>query len=315
MSMIKSVRKDEIDYPSKDNPRIEHLTADSPQIIELSKSIENNGLQYPPILYLREDGMYEPIDGDRRLIALFDILGWDEVEASIKDVRDKSEIFYLRMASNWDRLPFSAIEKGAYIYAIIEDEMARDGLKIEENWGHREIRNEYLRRVADKMAKSVSGIGRYIAIWRQIPVEDRKLIARNRDELRLENKLSPSKALKITTIGRKLGNVEGAWRTYVPKDIVKLRKPLGITSKELELAKRAIHAGQIKGIDQLRVFREGGEADEWSQTVLLIKKSEEQEASKLAAALGTEISKVYRGCVLLGTVHHEELGEIIKESL
>ena len=310
---LKFVRKDEIDYPSKDNPRIEHLSADSPHTIELSKSIERNGLQYPPILYLREDGKYEAIDGDRRLVAVFDVLGWDQVQASIRDTPSKSEIYYLRMASNWDKLDFSAIEKGAYIYAIIEDEMSHEGLDIEESWGHREIRNEYMRRVADKLAKPVSSIGRYVGIWRQIPVADRKLIARNRDEIRLENKITFSKAMKITTIGRKIGDVEGAWRLYVPKETIKMKKPLGITGTELEITRQAVRSGQIRSLDQLRAFREGGEADEWTQAEFLMLKSEAVAASMLAAALKTEISKVYRGCILLGTNYAEELGEIIKE--
>jgi len=315
MKLVKTVRRDEVDYPSNENPRIEGLAADNPKIIELSKSIKNNGLLVRPILYQREDGRYETIDGDRRLISIFDILGWDEVEADVIKMPEKAERYVLRMVTNDDREGFTSLEKGAYIYVIIEDEMAKDGFDIETSWSYRETRNEYLRRVADRLAKPISSIGRYVSMWRQIPVEDRKLIARNREELRLENKLSPSKAFKILTIGRKLGNVETVWRIYVPEDTVKTKKRLNILSKELEITRRAISSGQIMSVERLREFLLGGEAEEWSQLTLFVKKSEEQEASKLAAKLNTEVSKVYRGCILLGTVHHEELGEIIKESL
>jgi len=315
MSLTKTVRRDEVDYPSNENPRIEGLTEDNPKIIELAKSIKMNGLLVRPILYQREDGRYETIDGDRRLISIFDILGWEEVEADVIEMPEKAERYVLRMIANDDRQDFTSLERGAYIYVIIADDMAKDGLKIEDSWNYRETRNEYLRRASDKLGKPVNSISRYISLWRKIPVEDRTLIARNREELRLENKLSPSKAFKILTMGRKLSNIEAVWRIYVPEDAAKTKKRLNIVSKELEITRRAISAGQIMSIGRLREFLMGGEAEEWSHLTLFIKKSEEQEASKLAAKLNTEISKVYRACILLGTVHHEELGEIIKESL
>ena len=264
---------------------------------------------------MKEDGRYESIDGDRRLVSIFDILGWNEVEADIIKMPEKTERYVLRMVTNDDRQDFTSLERGAYIYVIIADDMAKDGLEIEESWNHRETKNEYLRRAADKLGKPVSNISRYVSLWRQIPVEDRNLIARNRDELRLENKLSFSQAIKILTIGRKLSNVTAVWRLYVPKDTSKTGKRLSIMSKELEIVRRAISAGQIITVERLKEFLGDGEAEEWSQFTLFIKKSEEQEASKLAAKLSTEISKIYRAGVLLGTVHHEELGEIIKESL
>lgn len=315
MGLIKIIRREDVEYPSNENPRIEGLSADNPRVIELAKTIKRDGLLVRPILYQREDGKYETIDGDRRLISIFEILGWDEVEADIIKMPEKSERYILRMIVNDDREEFTSLERGAYIYVIIEDDMAKDGLEIEECWNYRETRNEYLRRVSDRLAKPVSSISRYISLWRQIPVEDRTLIARNREELRLENKLSPSKAFKILTMGRKLGNIEAVWRTYVPADAVKTKKHLNIVSKELEITRRAISSGQIKNVERLREYLSGGEAEEWSQLTLFLKKSEEQEASKLAAKLNTEISNVYRGCILLGTVHHEELAEIIKENL
>ena len=315
MNLTKTVHRDEVDYPSNENPRIEGLTEDNPKIIELAKSIKVNGLLVRPILYQKENGKYETIDGDRRLISIFDILGWEEVAADIIEMPEKDDRYVLRMVANDDRQDFTSLERGAYIYVIIAADMAKDGLQIEESWSYRETRNEYLRRASDKLGKPVSSISRYISLWRRIPVEDRTLIARNRDELRLENKLSPSKAFKILTMGRKLLNVEAVWRLYVPEDAVKTKKHLNIVSSELEIARRGIAAGTIMSVERLREFLMGGEAEEWSQLTLFVKKSEEQEASKLAAKLNTEISKVYRACILLGTVHHEELGEIIKERI
>jgi len=315
MSVVKTIRKEEIDYPSNENPRIEGLVEDNPKIIELAKSIEMHGLQYRPILYQREDGRYESIDGDRRLISIFDILGWDEIEADVIKMPEKAQRYVLRIIANDDREDFTSLERGAYIYVIISEDMAKDNLDIEECWGYRETRNEYLRRASDKLGKPVSSISRYISLWRRIPIEDRTLIARNRDELRLENKLSYSKAFKILTMGRKLQNIEPVWRVYVPEDAVRTKKHLNIKSNELEITRRAINAGQIMTVERLKEFRMGGEAEEWSQISLFIKKSEEKEASKLAAKMNTEISKVYRACILLGTVHPEELKEIVKESL
>ncbi len=313
--VVETVRKEKIDYPSNENPRIEGLTEDNPKIIELAKSIKRNGLLVRPILYQKEDGRYDAIDGDRRLISIFDILGWEEVDADIIEMPEKAERYVLRMIANDDRQDFTSLERGAYIYVIIEDDMAKDDLEIEACWSYRETRNEYLRRASDKLGKPVSSISRYISLWLKIPAEDRTLIARNREELRLENKLSPSKAFKILTIGRKLGNLEAVWRIYVPKDAVKTKKHLNIVSSELEITRRAISSGQIMTVERLREFLREGEAEEWSQLTLFVKKAEEREASKLAAKFSTEISKVYRASILLGTVHPEELGEIIKEGL
>jgi len=308
------ISKSDIDYPSETNPRIAGLITTDNKIQELAKSIETNGLLTSVLLYKKENGRYEAIDGDRRLLALFDVLERDEVDATIKDVPDLSRLPYLKLASNWDRQDFTSIEKGRYLYTIVGNEMANDNFKIEENWSNREIRNEYVRKVSSNLARPVSTISRLISLWLQVPREDRGIIARNRDELRL-GKLAPHKATKILAIGRKIGDVKGTWRTFVPENAVNEKTPLDIRTKELGLINRAVSAGQIKGVSQLQTFRNEKIADDWSQTVLLIRKTEEMEAAKLASHLETEISKIYRGCILLGVKHVEELANIIQGSL
>jgi len=310
------INKDMIDYPDfEDNPRESiKLVAENPKIIELSKSIQNNGLKYPVRLYKSpwKGEKYGVEDGDRRLIACFDILGWDEIEAIVSEYESKLELRYAKLASNWDREDFSSIEKGKYCFKIIEEEMALNGLDIDENWGNREIRNEYLHKISGILAKPTSTISRNVNLYRQIPKEDRMFIATNPDELR-KGKLSSSKASKILTMGRKLGDTVGTWKTYVPSKEVREKNPPVITGKELEITSKAIRDGQIVDVDQLQGFRATKPVEDWSTISLLVLKLEEKAAARLAAQLKTEVSKVWRGAVLVAEAHVDELKKQVNE--
>jgi len=304
---IKTIQKTEIDYPSEDNPRIEGLNAKDPKIQGLAKSIQSEGLLYPPILRLKEDSRYDPIDGDRRLIAYFDILDKKEVKASIYKVSNIAEIAYMRLAANWDREDFSAIEKGSYLWDILVLEMTKDKrTPIDEYWNQRGIRNEYLTRLASSLAKPKSTIARYISMWLKIPRKFRGRIAKSREDL-ISGKISPSKAMRVDLIGRRVKAQEKVWEEFVPEE-----KTKDVTVKELDLINKAIRVGQVKTFDQVKEFREE-KVPEWTETNFLLKKDEEQKAASLASQLNTEIGKVYRGGIHIAEEHFEELEKIVKE--
>lgn len=310
-----TVKKEDVDYPSKENPRIEGLNVDNPKMKELARSIQKNGLLVPPLLCKCPDGRLDPLDGDRRLIGVFDILGWDEVEVDVIDMPEKSARYILRMVANDDRQDFTSLEKGAYIYEIIKDEMSKAGLEIEGVWNTREIRNDYLRATADRLGKSVVSVSRFVSLWRNIPIQDRPLIARNRDDLRLGYKISPSKASKILQIGRGVNNVPRVWRSFIPEDTARTKKPINVSSRELEIIRRKNNQGQIANIEQFEQFRMNKEVDDWSQLTLYLKKSEEKEAAKIAALFDTDIQKSIRASILLASKNFEELGAILREGI
>jgi hypothetical protein len=287
---LMTIPKEKIKYPSPKNPRIEGLSPKDPGIEGLAKSIKLRGLQYPPILN-QVDDHYEAIDGDRRLIALFDVLGEKEVNAMVWKIDEEQEINYMKLAANWDREDFSAIEKGAYIWGILTYEMEKDGkIPVTKYWRQREIRNEYLSRVANSIVKPRSTIAKFITLWLQVPEYQRERIAKSRDELK-ENKISPNKAMKITLIGKKLKAVNKVWNSFVPVD-----KPVDVSVKELEIINRAVRIGQIKTVEQLEEFREE-KAPQWTKYELLLKQEESEIAAKIASKLDVEVSKVFRGAI------------------
>lgn len=311
----RTVKKDEIDYPSKENPRIEGLNVDNPKMLELAKSIQRNGLLVPPLLGRWPDGRLENLDGDRRTICVFDILHWETMDVDVIKMPEKPERYVMRMVANDDRSDFTSLEKGAYMYEIMMDDMANDGLNIEEVWNTREIRTDYLRATADKLGKSITSVGRYVSLWRNIPPQDRTLIARNRDELRLGYKISPSKAAKILRLGRNINNVKAVWRSFVPEDAVKTKKPIPISGTELEILRRKSNQGQINTIEQFNAFRTNKEAEDWSQVMLYLKKHEEKEASKIAASFNIDIQQAIRASILLAPRHIDDLESIVREGL
>jgi len=310
---VETIPKTQIDYPSSDNPRIEGLNAEDPKIQGLAKSIKSEGLLYPPILRVKADKRFDPIDGDRRLIAYFDVLGNTEVKASVFKVDDIAEIRYMRLAANWDREDFSALEKGSYLWDILVHELgmnypdiAEGKSTVEDYWSQRSIRGEYLMRLSNSLAKPKSTIARYINVWLGVPEKFRSRVAKSRDDL-ISGKIAPSKAVKVDLIGRKVKAPEKVWEEFVPKN-----KPAIVTHKELELINKAIRVGQVKTFSQVKEFREE-KVPEWTETTFLLKKEEEQLAAKLASNLNTEISKVYRGGVRLAAEHFEELTNVVKE--
>lgn len=302
----RTVKKTEINYPSEENPRIEGLGKEHPKIQGLAKNIEMEGLLYPPLLNQQPGKKLDPIDGDRRLIAWFDVLGNSEVKASIWEVDNILELRKMRLAANWDREDFSALEKGSYIWDMITYKMNQDGkTPIGEYWNQRGIRNEYLTWISDVLAKPRSTLARHISLWLRIPSEFHDRIAKSQQDLR-KGKISPSKAMKIDLIGRRVKATKKVWKEFVPE-----HKPATVKTKELNLINKAIKNGQVKTYAQVKDFREE-KLPEWSETSFMLKVAEEQKAAELAAQLDIDVSRIYRAGIHLGEEYFEKLSELVK---
>jgi len=309
-----------INYPDfQDNPReASTLTKENPKIIGLAKSIEAYGLKYGIIAYKApwlKEGMYGVEDGDRRCIAVFDILGKDQIlVSSVNNYETKLELRYAKLVSNWDREQFSGLERGRYCYSILSLEMESDNLKIDENWGNRTIRNEYLNRLSTKLAKPISTLSRSINAWLDIPKEDREFIANNPDEIK-QGKLSINKASKIRTICRKTENVKKAWRVFVPTRKERDVKLPVITTKELDVVSKMQRDGKIVDVKGLQAFRDGGSVEDWTDLSILVLRKEEKLASKLAALTKSDLSKVWRASIIVASKHPEEVKKVLSEGL
>lgn len=302
---VKTIKKKDIIYPSPRNPRLATLSAKDSSVIALAKSIQKNDLQYPPIVLALPNGKYEAIDGDRRLVAVFDILKWDEVEATVWEIDNDLELFYLKLATNWDRQDFSSMEKGRYLYTIAIEEVAKDGLNIDEVWSQRTLRHEYIRRIADNLAKSKSMVSRNIGLWLSVPRESRNQIAQRQEDV-IQGKVTPATAFKVITQGKKLGDVEGVWNAFIPK-----KGPVKISVKEIDLLAKKIRSGQIVNTAQVIEFRKQKTIDNWKTLAMTVTREEEVMASKLASALETSKPSVIRACIHLGFANQKALSKIV----
>ena len=310
-----TLRKDQIDYPSKENPRVEGLNVTDKKMIELAESIRKNGLLVPILVCQKPDGQYDTLDGDRRTISVFDILGYDEIPAECIEMPEVLDRYILRMVANQDRQGFSSLEKGRYIHHIMETEAKQNGLTIEEVWNNRNLRSDYLLKFADKLGTTSTSASRWVNVWRSVPEKDRSLIARTPEELRTGHKISPSKAAKILQQGRQVGNQPIVWRSYIPDDAVENKKQISVSSTELDILGRKISEGTITDADQYVAARNNKEADEWTTMKLFLKKTEEKQASKTAASLGSDIQRVIRASILLSSKNQSQLNEVLKEEL
>jgi hypothetical protein len=297
------VTKEKVSYPSTENPRLD-LTPKNPAIQSLALSIEKNGLMVPPILRMVSEEVYETIDGDRRLIAVFDLLNWKEVLADVY-VTDGEEADRMRLIANVDRQDLSSVEKGSYLWRFIIKRMEKEGkTPVEDYWSQRDIRGEYIRRLADDLAKSPSFVKQNITIWLDTPDEFRKWVARSKEEMKKMEYISPRKAYNLIVIGHSLGNVKKAFQWYYEP---KPKTELG--TKEFRLIRKAIRSGQIANFEQLDSFYERRLA-EWDEIGrLMLRRTTLETASMLASELGVGIDRIVDASIWVGASHKDELKE------
>lgn len=301
----RTVKKEEITYPSPSNPRLAGLSAEDPAVQGLAASIKKHGLLTRPLLRHTEEGAYDPIDGDRRLIAIFDILGWEEVDADIWQVTDR-EAERMRLIANVDREDLSSWEKGSYLWSFITHQMSEEGkTPIERYWNQRDIRGEYIRRIADDLAKSVGFVSGNLTIYIDTPEQYRKWIARNREEVK-EGKISGRTVSDLITIGGKIDNVEGAFKFYFEPEPKR-----DLKAADMDIIKKAIRDGQIANIKQLKDFYKE-ELTNWDRIELFLRKPTIAEASQLAGKLGVRMSEIISASIHLASGHADELEQTVR---
>ena len=312
---VKTIKKDQIKYPSLGNPRFDGLSPEDPTIKNMALSITNQGLLVPPMLRQLPDG-HDPIDGDRRLIAWFDLLHHKEIQASIYVVEDEREVKLMRLAANWDRVDFTPVEKGRYIWGMVEDLMKIEGIDdVEGAWEQRELRGKFTREIANTLAKPASTIGHAISAFHTLPRDVRELIARNREEL--ERKPSLSKAMSAVIIGERVGDVHKTFVVLMGLEVGKDQKSTVTripTVKELDYLKGATRQKLITTVDQVRdVVESKHEETLVPSPRFYIPRSEMQDVSKLASDQKVGVDLVIRGAVIVARSHGEELSSILKD--
>jgi ParB family chromosome partitioning protein len=103
---------------------------------ELKESLKEDG-QWDPIIVRPKDGKYELIAGHNRVMAAGE-LGWDEIEATVKDLSDIESLF-LSLKTNLLRQDMSEREQGKVLhnltqsFKITQTELARR-LGKNEKW-------------------------------------------------------------------------------------------------------------------------------------------------------------------------------------
>ncbi len=97
---------------------------DEEHIIELTKSIEQNGLMQPIIVRFNKAGKYELIDGHRRVIA-YRRIGRGHIKAILKDLDDKQTQLFSIIA-NLQRKDLSPIEQAIAYQKILKSRLYAD---------------------------------------------------------------------------------------------------------------------------------------------------------------------------------------------
>lgn len=117
MEMVISINEIEID---------DRIREDCGDLEDLATSIKENGLINPVTVMQKEAGGYSLIAGLRRVKAC-EILGWEEVTASVHSPMDADQMIKLEIAENEKRKEFTYEERVKYTerLEVIEKEKAR----------------------------------------------------------------------------------------------------------------------------------------------------------------------------------------------
>jgi ParB family chromosome partitioning protein len=132
---IKISKIDQSSYAIREKVDTEYLK-------ELKESLKVDG-QWDPIIVRFKDGKYELIAGHNRVLAAGE-LGWDEIEANVKDLNDTDALF-LSLKTNLLRQDMGEREQGKVLHKLTEEfkisnaELARR-LGKSSNWVNQRIR-------------------------------------------------------------------------------------------------------------------------------------------------------------------------------
>lgn len=135
------------------------LVNNDSSLMELVKSIKENGLLHPMVVREKENGRYELISGHRRKKAL-EILGIQEIEVVLKELNDDEATIFM-VDSNIYRERVLPSEK-AFAYKMKMDAIKHQGKKTCATW---------LDKSRDAIANSESGemVRRYIRLTYLVP--------------------------------------------------------------------------------------------------------------------------------------------------
>ena len=296
------VLKEKIKYPSPLNPRLTKLNKKDPEIMGLAESIRKFGLQYAVLLRKLSDGTYEPIDGSRRCIAVFDILHQPSIRATVQVVDNDMKMLGLMLITNCDRKTFSPLEIGSSLWRMVCMEMEKRGqIPIEEFWKDMALRGEYTDTIAARLEWPLTTVRKYIDVWRGTPEEVRTDITYRKPQLQ-KTQLSTGVAMDISTVGREIGDVERTWNVMKkPKIQEIIKRPI-----PRKVVMRAVRSGQIKTVEELESYVTGTALQTVEYTQFMTVETRELIA-KLASKFNTQMDKIVTASVHVAQNHLEDL--------
>jgi ParB/RepB/Spo0J family partition protein len=195
------LEESQIIYPSPSNPRLKGLISEDPGIIALADSIKRDG-QLQRIIVQKIGDKYETLDGDRRCVAIFKVLKWKTIKASLYEMNDL-EALRVRLIANIQREDLTSVEKGKYCFELFYVLARTEKLIGEEAWSNRSARSKLLAQISMDVNASPATIINWIRLWQTYPVETQKLIASNKEDLR-RGLVPPSLAMEAVAIARRL---------------------------------------------------------------------------------------------------------------
>lgn len=139
------------------------LVKEDDSLLELVESIKKNGLLNPIIVRKKDNNRYEMISGHRRKLA-YEILGLDEIESFVKDLKDDEAIIQM-VDSNLYREKILPSEKGK-AYKMKYDAIKHQGKRTSGHDDQKLMSSEIL---ASGSGESEKNVRRYIRLTYLIP--------------------------------------------------------------------------------------------------------------------------------------------------
>jgi len=171
-----------IEIPIKeisDFPNHPYKVIDNEEMIELSRSIKENGLYMPVIVRAKKNGGYEMISGHRRKRAT-ELAGINKIKAIVKDLTD-DEAVILMVDSNQNQREEILPSEKAFAYKMKMEVLKRQGKRNDLTLCPMENKLRADEIIAEETGESSSNIHRYIRLTELIPsilkMVDEKTIA------------------------------------------------------------------------------------------------------------------------------------------
>lgn len=171
-----------IEIPIKeisDFPNHPYKVIDNEEMIELSRSIKENGLYMPVIVRAKKNGGYEMISGHRRKRAT-ELAGINKIKAIVKDLTD-DEAVILMVDSNQNQREEILPSEKAFAYKMKMEVLKRQGKRNDLTLCPMENKLRADEIISEETGENSSNIYRYIRLTELIPsilkMVDEKTIA------------------------------------------------------------------------------------------------------------------------------------------